>query len=198
MPSHGSDDGLFAEGESEAHHDTLNQFEHSFKLPVDLGLFGFGIANAGVEFSSMGNATIAVLFALAIGKTGGIFFFSMLGHKLGFPLPAGMGWRSLMTAGCVAGLGLTVALFVAGVAFTEPGLQGAAKMGALLSAFIAPIAIFMGRALGVRQEFERLSREETRIVEDMDISYETPAQEIPSEYDEPRGLSSEEEQTPLQ
>ena len=199
MPSRGHDDGLFAEGESEAHHDTLNNFEHSFKLPVDLGLFGFGLANAGVEFSSMGNATVAVLLALAIGKTGGIFMFSWIGHKLGFPLPAGMGWRSLMTAGCVAGLGLTVALFVAGVAFTEPGLQGAAKMGALLSAFIAPIAMFMGRALGVRQEFERLSREETTIIEDLDIAYETPADEVPAdEYEQPQVASGEEEQTPLQ
>jgi len=104
-----------------------------------------------------------------------------------------------MTAGCVAGLGLTVALFVAGVAFTEPGLQGAAKMGALLSAFIAPIAMFMGRALGVRQEFERLSREETTIIEDMDIAYETPADEVPAdEYEQPQVASGEEEQTPLQ
>ena len=135
----------------------LTTLSITFKLPVDFGLFGFGLANAGVEFSSMGNATFAVLFGLAAGKTVGIFGFSMIGHLLGFSLPKGMGWKSLLTAGLIAGLGLTVALFVAGVAFTEPGLQGAAKMGALLSALVAPVAIVLGKVLGVRKEYELLT-----------------------------------------
>ncbi|MCB0328705.1 MAG: Na+/H+ antiporter NhaA [Bdellovibrionales bacterium] len=187
MPSSGHDEGLFAEGEDEKNHDTLNEFEHFFKLPVDLGLFGFGLANAGVEFSSMGSATIAVLLALAIGKTAGIFLFSYVGDRLGFPLPAGMGWRSLVTAGCVAGLGLTVALFVAGVAFTDNTLQGAAKMGALLSALVAPAAIMLGKMLGVREEYARLTAQVTRIVEADEIPtdrpVEAPAEEIRVEED---------------
>ncbi|MCB0321735.1 MAG: Na+/H+ antiporter NhaA [Bdellovibrionales bacterium] len=157
MPKGTHDDGIFAEGESERHHDTLNNFEHFFKLPVDIGLYGFGLANAGVEFSSIGTGTFAVLFGLLFGKTIGIFTFSFIGSKLGFPLPAGMGYRSLLAAGCVAALGLTVALFVAGVAFTDPVLQGAAKMGALLSAFVAPVAIVLGKVLRVKEEFEALS-----------------------------------------
>ena len=191
MPNDGHDDGLFAEGEDERNHDTLNEFEHAFKLPVDLGLFGFGLANAGVAFSSMGNATIAVLFALIVGKTAGIFLFSWIGHLLGFSLPEGMGWRSLLTAGCVAGLGLTVALFVAGVAFTDGTLQGAAKMGALLSAFVAPLAIFMGKMLDVRGEYERLKPADTRIVE-TDDAYEAPAVEAPApEADEAPQMEEE-------
>lgn len=153
MPNMGHDEGLFAEESSGvAHHDTLNRFEHSFKLPVDLGLFGFGLANAGVELSSVGHGTVAVLLGLALGKTVGIFAFSMAGQALGFPLPKGMGPKSLLTVGVVAGLGLTVALFVAGVAFTDPALQGAAKMGALLSALVAPVAIALGRVLRVKDE----------------------------------------------
>ena len=72
MPNQGHDEGLFYEDENPGH-DTLNHFEHFFKLPVDLGLFGFGLVNAGVELSSMGNATWAVLVALLVGKTVGIF-----------------------------------------------------------------------------------------------------------------------------
>lgn len=156
MPNMGHDEGLFAEESSGVeHHDTLNRFEHFFKLPVDVGLFGFGLANAGVEMSSVGAGTTAVLLGLIVGKTVGIFGFSMIGHLLGFSLPKGMGWRSLLTVGLVAGLGLTVALFVAGVAFTDPVLQGAAKMGALLSAVVAPLAIAVGRVLRVRAEYEQ-------------------------------------------
>jgi NhaA family Na+:H+ antiporter len=155
MPSRGFDEGIFAE-HSDSYVDTLNNFEHKFKLPVDFGLFGFGLANAGVQFSSMGQATVAVLLGLAVGKTLGIFTFSYVGHLLGFKLPEGMGPRSLLVAGVIAGIGLTVALFVAGVAFTDPSLQGAAKMGALFSAFIAPIALILGKVLNVRKEYEDL------------------------------------------
>lgn len=152
MPNMGHDEGLFAEmSNGLEHHDTLNRFEHFFKLPVDLGLFGFGLANAGVELSSIGAGTTAVLLGLLVGKTVGIFSFSMLADRLGFALPEGMDWRSLVTVGLVAGLGLTVALFVAGVAFTDPALQGAAKMGALMSAFVAPVALVVGRILKVKR-----------------------------------------------
>ena len=50
-------------------------------------------------------------------------------HLIGFKLPKGMNLGSLLVAGMVAGMGLTVALFVAGEAYQDPGLQGAAKMG---------------------------------------------------------------------
>ncbi len=150
MPNMGHDEGLFAE-HGRGHTDTLNRFEHAFKLPVDLGLFGFGLANAGVELGAIGNATYAVAIALIVGKTAGVFGFAMAGHALGFRLPDGMTWRSLLVAGITAGLGLTVALFVAGVAFTDPTLMSAAKMGALASVFAAPLALVVGRALRARE-----------------------------------------------
>jgi NhaA family Na+:H+ antiporter len=150
MPSAGRDEGIYAETESKrAYTDTLNRFEHTFKPIVDFGLFFFGVANAGVEFSSVGTATWGVLLALALGKTGGIFTLSYLADRLGFSLPRGMTPRSLFVAGMVAGIGLTVALFVAGVAFTDPHLQGAAKMGALMSSGMAVVALAAGRALRV-------------------------------------------------
>ena len=79
--------------------DLLNKFEHFFKLPVDFGLLVFGLANAGVVMSSVGNATWAVLLALAVGKTVGIFGFAYFATKVGFPLPQGMNGRSLVVVG---------------------------------------------------------------------------------------------------
>ena len=129
---------------------TLGDFEHHWKVIVDFGLFMFGLANAGVVFSSVGTPTILVLASLLIGKTGGIFLLGLLAHKLGFPLPRGIRKRHLLVAGLIAGIGMTVALFVAGVAFTDPVILGAAKMGALLSSIAAFLAFILARSLGIR------------------------------------------------
>lgn len=129
----------------------LANFEHEWKMVVDFGLFMFGLANAGVEFAAIGPATWLVLAALALGKTGGIFGMGLLGRKLGYPLPAHVGKKELLLIGMIGGLGLTVALFVAGEAFTDPLIQGAAKMGALGSAGCGILAIIAGRLMKVRR-----------------------------------------------
>ena len=129
----------------------LASFEHEWKVVVDFGLFMFGLANAGVEFTAIGTPTWLVLASLAIGKTGGIFSMGLLGKKLGYPLPSQVGKKELLLVGLIAGIGLTVALFVAGEAFTDPLIQGAAKMGALFSGGCGIFAIIAGRVMRVRR-----------------------------------------------
>lgn len=130
-------------------HTTLSRFEHEWKLFVDFGLFMFSLANAGVQFSSVGTVTWLVLAALIVGKMVGIFSFGWLATKLGFALPNGMKRRDLLTAGVIAGTGFTVALFVAGEAFTDPVIQGAAKMGAMFSLGGALLGLLLGKMMGV-------------------------------------------------
>lgn len=130
----------------------LARFEHEWKVVVDFGLFMFGLANSGVEFSSVGTVTWLVLAALMAGKSLGIFGFGWLACTFGFPLPQGMGRRDLLTAGIIAGTGFTVALFVAGEAFTDPVLRGAAKMGAMLSILSALAGIAAARIMGIRRK----------------------------------------------
>lgn len=130
---------------------TLQDFEHAVKPSVDWGLFFFAFANAGVEFANIGPVTWIVLGSLVIGKVLGITLLSWLGTKVGFPLPVGMDVRSLATAALVAGLGLTVALFVAGQAYTDEVLKAEAKMGALFSGAVFLLAILLGRALRIRK-----------------------------------------------
>ncbi len=127
----------------------LSQYEHDWKVIVDFGLFMFGLANAGVAFSAFGTATWLVLVALLAGKSVGVFTFGFIAEKLGFPLPEGMRKNDLLMAGLIAGIGFTVALFVAGEAFTDPEIQGAAKMGAMLSFGAAIIAKPLGKILGI-------------------------------------------------
>lgn len=129
----------------------LLQFEHEWKMVIDFGLFFFGLANAGVAFSEMGAPTLLVLTGLLVGKPLGIYVLGNLAAIIGFPLPDRMGGKELFLAGVIAGLGLTVALFVAGAAFVDPEIQGAAKMGALFSAFAAVLAIFLGKVLKIKR-----------------------------------------------
>ena len=130
---------------------TLARFEREWKIFVDFGLFMFGLANAGVEFTSIGPATWLVFVSLLAGKTAGIFSMGCLGEKLGFPLPNNMGYKELAVAGLIAGIGFTVALFVAGEAFTDPAVQGAAKMGAMLSILAFPLAIVLSKILAIEK-----------------------------------------------
>jgi Na+:H+ antiporter, NhaA family len=128
----------------------LSNFEHEWKVVVDFGLLLFGVANAGVRFSNVSTVTGLVLASLLAGKTIGITGFGLAAQALGFPLPGGMTRRDLLLVGMTAGMGLTMALFVAGAAFTDPVLQGTAKMGALGSVLIAPLAFVAKGLLGTR------------------------------------------------
>ena len=131
-------------------HNPMDQFEHQLKLFVDMGLFFFAFANAGVAFGTINSVTFIVLMSLIGGKTIGVTLFSWVAEKFGFPLPTGMGINHLVVAGIITGLGLTVALFVAGKAFSGPPFQDPAKMGAVLSAGAALIAFAVGAALKVK------------------------------------------------
>ncbi len=127
----------------DGNHSTLITFEHEWKVIVDFGLFFFGLANAGVVFSDIGTVTWLVLCSLFVGKMVGIFGFGMISRGFGFPLPTGMGAWDLLLVSMIAGIGLTVALFVAAAAFVDPHIQAAAKMGALGSALIAPLVLVL-------------------------------------------------------
>lgn len=126
---------------------TLHSFEHIITPIVDYGLFFFGFANAGVRMSSMSGLTFLVMASLILGKFLGISFFTLFfGNGLKLGLPKGMSNFDVLIASTIAGVGLTVALFIAQSAYTDAALQGAAKMGALFSVF-AGIAVWVIKLL---------------------------------------------------
>ena len=158
LPAGTRDAGLFKEDADYEqqehgghHHSPLEQFEHQLKLPVDFGLFFFAFANAGVAFGALNNLTWIIFLSLLIGKIVGITGFGWIGIMLGAPLPVGMKVKHLFVASMVAGIGLTVALFVAGQAFPNGSTEmAAAKMGALFSGGICILAVVGGLLLGVK------------------------------------------------
>ena len=149
MPHAKDDLGMFADAE-DARHDTMNEFEHWWKAPVQIVLFSFGLVNAGVPLSSVGEVTWMVLGSLIIGKPLGIVSFALLAGLFGFTRAKGLQIRAMLVLGITAGIGFTVALFFTTAAFpiTSPHLDEA-KMGALLSFLAAPLALIAARMLGV-------------------------------------------------
>ena len=132
---------------------TLMKFEKTVAPVVDYGLFFFGFSNAGVMFSNISNLTFIVMLSLIVGKTIGISLFAYIfGEVLGFGLPRGMRHRDIFVTGIVGGTGLTVALFMTQVAYTNIALQGAAKMGALLSVLSVLPALIVAKILGINRK----------------------------------------------
>ena len=132
IPHGRSDPGFFTAPE-EMPADPLNQFEHWWQLPVQIILFFFGLLNAGVPLSALGTGTWVVLVAIVAGKPLGIVLFTAVASRIGLPRPPGLSWGDLLTVGCAAGIGFTVALFFATAAFPPGPLLDQTKMGALMS-----------------------------------------------------------------
>jgi Na+:H+ antiporter, NhaA family len=123
--------------------DTLRRFGTWWKNPVEIITGLFALTNAGVVLSHGSAVTVLVLAALILGKPVGITLSSVLGVKaMKLQLPLGLSWWDLVVVGCAAGIGFTVAMFLATVAFPPGALQEAAKMGALGS-FVAAVITYV-------------------------------------------------------
>ena len=105
----------------------------------------FALANAGVEVSGAGLGAIfsepvslGIILGLVLGKPIGVMAAAFLTIKLGIArLPRGVGWLELAGVGLLAGVGFTVAIFIAGLAFEDPALTSAAKVGILAASALA-------------------------------------------------------------
>ena len=147
VPHAARDPGLFVESPSA--HDTLNEFEHWWKRPVDVILGLFGLVNAGVVLGNAGVGTWFVLIAILVGKPFGILAATAMMTAVGLRPPKGVTWSDLTVAGILAGIGFTVALFFATAAFPYGRLLDETKLGALFSFCALPIALGVARLLKV-------------------------------------------------
>jgi Na+:H+ antiporter, NhaA family len=115
----------------------------------------FALANAGVTVSAESldatswSVVTAVAAGLVLGKPVGILLSVWLTRRLGIGvLPKGMTWRHVVVLGVVAGVGFTMALFIAQLAFSDADLLAAAKLGVLgASGGAALLGLVLGRIL---------------------------------------------------
>ncbi len=105
----------------------------------------FALANAGVRLSASSlevalssRVAIGITAGLVLGKIAGISGAAWLAVKMNLGrLPDGVSWRVIVGGSAVAGIGFTVSLFIAGLAFTDPGLVDEAKIGVLVASVVA-------------------------------------------------------------
>jgi NhaA family Na+:H+ antiporter len=130
----------------------LQRFEHNlhpwvsfFIIPV------FALANAGVTLAGLdileslfSPVSIGIIAGLFIGKQFGIFAFSFIAVKLKLAsLPEGVNWKNLYGAGILAGIGFTMSLFIAGLAFNNPALIDLSKIGILTGSLLSGVVGFL-------------------------------------------------------
>ena len=103
----------------------------------------FAFANAGVDLSTgdIGNPiTVAVFVGFALGKPIGVLSFTWLALRVGLATrPRDLTWGLLAGGGLLAGIGFTMALFIATLAFSD-ALIGSAKLGIFLASIASALA----------------------------------------------------------
>jgi Na+:H+ antiporter, NhaA family len=108
----------------------------------------FALANAGVPFNGAdfsNHDTTWIMFGVALalvaGKPVGVFLTTWILVKLRLcRLPDGMTWSSVSVVALLAGIGFTMSIFIATLAFSEQNALDAAKLGVLVGSFIAGCA----------------------------------------------------------
>ena len=125
----------------------LERLESALHPWVAFGIMPiFALANAGVAIRPEGMmhpVAWAVAAGLVLGKPVGIVLFSWAAVRMGIArLPAGVNWRVMVGAGCLAGIGFTMSLFIAGLAL-EGDLLDAAKVGTLAGSTTSAVLGFV-------------------------------------------------------
>ncbi len=144
---------LPAAGEARSPVDFLTARLHpwvSFVIMPVFALANAGVSLAGLSLAGGGAApALAVALGLLVGKPLGVVSLSWLAIRFkAAVLPDGLGARHLVLLGVLAGIGFTMSLFMAQLAFADEALLGAAKLGVLLaSGTAAVLGLSLGRAL---------------------------------------------------
>ncbi len=123
----------------------LQRIEHALTGPVTfLVLPIFALANAGVTIGGDAGASLfsplvmGIVLGLTVGKVVGIGGFAWLAVRLGHAdLPKGVTWGQVVGVGALGGVGFTMALFVAQLAFVDPAHVEASKIAILIASAIS-------------------------------------------------------------
>jgi NhaA family Na+:H+ antiporter len=137
-------------------HSPLHKMEHALApvtafliMPV-FAFFNAGLPLGGGQTELISAVSIGAFLGLLLGKPIGIVGFVALAVKTGLTrLPPGTSWQGLLGVGLLAGIGFTMSLFIASLAFPDYETLNQAKIGVLCASVIAALAglAFLHRAL---------------------------------------------------
>lgn len=129
----------------------INAIEHKLHLPVSFIVLPlFALANTAIRFPAEIHTALSspvnygILTGLIAGKPLGITLVSYVAVKLKLArLPDDLNWRSVFGMGLLAGIGFTMSIFIAMLAFDDSAAQITAKLSVLIASLIAGIAGFI-------------------------------------------------------
>lgn len=135
----------------------LCKLEHDLHGPVAFAILPiFAFANAGLSLGGMSMAdlthpvTLGVTLGLLLGKPLGIVIFVGIAVALRFvQLPSNVNWLQILGAACACGIGFTMSLFIAGLAFEHgsgdyfSGDRLGILVGSVLSALVAYLLLHL-------------------------------------------------------
>lgn len=136
---------------ADARRPLLDRFESALHTPVAFVIMpAFALANAGVPLGG-GLATelrspiaLGIMLGLLVGKPVGIMLASLAAVRSGIAqLPAGVTWRHMHGASWLGGIGFTMSLFIAALAFADVATLDVAKLGVLLASTAAGIVGYL-------------------------------------------------------
>jgi Na+:H+ antiporter, NhaA family len=118
---------------------SLHPIQSFFILPL-FALFNAGVAiDGGVLKTLVSPVGLGIVVGLFLGKQIGVTLFSWIAVRTGYADLPGITWPQIYGAGCLAGIGFTMSLFVAELAFKDAELLGQAKLGILAASLISGI-----------------------------------------------------------
>jgi NhaA family Na+:H+ antiporter len=117
---------------------------HPWGVLIVVPLFAFfnaGIAiDTGVSTSLFSSVSVGILGGLFLGKQIGVLGVAWVAVSLGLgQLPAGVNWGQIYGAALLAGIGFTMSLFVASLAFSDVALIASAKIAILAGSFVSAV-----------------------------------------------------------
>ncbi len=141
----------------------LHRLEHALHPLIAFGVIPvFGLANAGLSFEGLTPSALldpiplGVVLALFLGKQLGVFGAIWILCRAGFAdMPANATWRQLYGVALLCGIGFTMSLFIAGLAFGDGShFAESAKLGIIVGSLLSALA---GGALLARSQPEKMA-----------------------------------------
>ena len=127
----------------------LLELEHDLHTPVAFAILPvFAFANAGLSFGGMAVSdlthpiTVGIVVGLLLGKPAGILLMVGLGRLLGIArLPDGTSWLQILGVAFACGIGFTMSLFIAGLAY-ESSAFGGDRLGIVVGSLLSAAAAY--------------------------------------------------------
>ncbi|WP_281685821.1 Na+/H+ antiporter NhaA [Thalassobaculum salexigens] len=146
--------GEFKEGGSPL--EVLEHVLHPWVAFMILPLFAFanaGVPLAGMAFSDLlAPVPLGIAAGLVVGKPIGILGACWIAVRLGWAnLPDGVNWLKLYGVSQLAGIGFTMSLFIGTLAFSDPGLQSAVRIGVLGGTIVSIVLGLSALAWALRE-----------------------------------------------